>query len=234
MKTHIISIFALFLFLSGCKKSKDNESPTPLTNDYTWYAAKVIPSQDTLKIENSALYYSAQGVNNPNATEQFTMAWAKGGLGGDFEMTIDYENLQSDVSVFNLPFSFSLFPGGSLSKLTSVNLGTNYTMIQYGNGGGAIPSFDTKLSSSGTVSIKRSGSDFKISITKNYLNGNTPAQYVQQSDSLGWFSGNANFNFMVINSLSAQRAKIRWTSFTIKNAGGTIVEAFDSDAIKRQ
>ena len=87
------------------------------------------------------------------------MVWAKGSLEGDFEMTIAYENLQSDVSSFNLPFSFSLSPSGGLSKITTVLLGTNYTAIQYGNGGcGTAPSnFDTKLSYSGTINIKRTG-----------------------------------------------------------------------------
>jgi hypothetical protein len=166
--------------------------------------------------------------------QQYTMAWAKGGLDGDFEMTLEYDNLKSDITTLSMPFSFSLYPSGDISKSTSVNLGTTYTLIQYGNGGSSgLPYYnnDFKTSYSGTVLIKRTGSDFSISVTKDYLNGSTPAQFVQQSNMPNWFSGKANFSFMVLNSLSTQRASIQWKSFSVKNAQGTIVESFDSNLI---
>jgi|GEM_PF-6563867 len=232
-KSSILILLFTVLFFS-CTKSKDDDpTPTPVSPlpTYNWYAGQVLRSLDTLKVENGYLYYSAEGLDDIHATQQFTLAWAKGGLDGDFEMTLEYEALNSDLSGTNIPFSFTAYPTGDLSKILHANLGTNFTSIQYGNGGGSVPPYDTKISYSGTVFIKRTGADFAISITKNYLNGATPAQYVLQGDQLNWFSGKANFSFMVLNSLSAQRARIRWTSMSIKNAQGTVVESFDTNEI---
>jgi hypothetical protein len=225
----------VLLFFS-CTKNKQDDPLPSATGDYNWKAT-ALRALDTLTVENSGLYYSAEGLNLLNATQQFTLTWLKGGLDSDFEMTITYENLNTAPSnfnsPFNAPFGFFFYPDGDITKQTNVNLGTNYTLIQYGNKNPS-SSYDFKTSHSGTVVVKRVGSNFTISLTKDYLNGSTPAQFVQQKDSVNWFSGKTNFNFVVQNNLTNQRSRCRWTSMTIKNAEGVIIESFDTKSISTQ
>ena len=211
------------VFFYSCKKSSSDPAPaqTPVNyNDYNWLAT-ISSSLDTVKVVNSALHVSVHPINlsGPN-TAGSDAFWNKGGLEQDFTLIINYEKA-SDFVVYLNPLN------SSNSGAATIWVGGFYSSIDWDTSYHAIDSTDLFISTSGSITLKRTGASLKVTIVKN-----SPSGSQTHEEQCSTFSTAAMSFVLTGIGINAVQAGADITSVSITDHNGvTVTDGFDNPAL---
>jgi len=213
-----------FLILSSCSKKGDDPSSTgPDNAHYTnqpWIAYQS-SKQDTIEIKNNELHL-AFGARDFSDTRSLSSVSRYMPLTGDFEMSMDYEKASN--------FFLMVVANSQTEKNATISASNITTGISFGSGYGMAKSdsVDFEMSTSGTMTVKRTGQTLKVTIVKNYISGSTPAQKTHEYSCPNFYDGASTLTFSAI-PFTGQTIGVNMKRFALTdNTGKSIIENFSS------
>ena len=220
----------LFLLLSSCSKKSDTKDVAPHEVDYSKYPwiASLVSSQDTIQIKNNELYVTIapRDFSNPNLTVSALNRFKT--VTGDFELSTDYEKVTN---------FFLLVHNDDKDKNATITVSNVSSAVTWGESYELESSNDLENSTSGTLTVKRTGQTLKVTIVKNYISGSVPAQKTHEVSCANFFDGKTYFTFSGI-SFNTIPASLTMKRFSLTdNSGQTIIDNFshsDSLYVDRQ
>ncbi|MDB5258055.1 MAG: hypothetical protein JWM14_2750 [Chitinophagaceae bacterium] len=214
----------LFLILSSCSKKSDPYNATPDYVDYSkypWYAY-LDSNEDTIQIKNNELYIcmAPRDINNTNQELAVSSVSRFQPVTGDFEMSLDYEKASN--------FFLDLISNNQKDKDATVSVDNDITTIGWGTSYQLQGSYDFESSTSGTITVKRTGQTLKVTILKNYISGGVPTQKTQEASCPNFYDGKTSMTFSSLPFTgTAERVTFKRFSLT-DNTGKTIIDNFSS------
>jgi hypothetical protein len=226
-KSAVLLLAGMFLVLSSCSKKTDangnstSSNPTPVDYSKSPWIAYQASNQDTIKIKNNELLI-AFGARDFSDTRSLSSLSRYQPLTGDFEMSLDYEKASN--------FFLTVIANSQTDKNATISVSNLNTGIGFGSGYGMAKSdsIDFEFSTSGTMTLKRTGSTLKVTIVKNYISGSTPAQKTHEYSCPNFYQDFSTLTFSAL-PFTGKTIGVTMKRFSLTDhAGKKIIEDFSS------
>lgn len=212
-----------FLILSSCSKKDDSGNsvtPTPVDySKYPWIAYRA-SHQDTIQIKNNHLYMSLapRDFGSPNTISISSLSRLLPAT-GDFELSFDYEKVSN--------FFLTLIANNQKEKDATISINDFSSNIGWGESYELSNSFDFETSTSGTITVKRTGQSLKVTIVKNYISNSLPEQKTQEATCTNFFDGATSITFSSV-PFSSTSTGFTMTRFALSDNTKSIIDNFSS------
>jgi hypothetical protein len=215
-------IIGLLLVFASCKKKSDSDNAAPNYLDYSrspWIAYQS-SQEDTIQIENNELIM-AFGTRNFSDTRSLSSLSRLLPISGDFEMVLDYEKASNFFLTVIANDQTDKNAMISVSNITSgISFESSYAMIKS-------DSVDFEASTSGTMTVNRTGQLLKVTIVKNYISNSIPAQKIHEYSCPNFHTGANTLTFSALPFTGATIG-VTMKRFALTTTEKSIVDNFSS------